>query len=487
MADDIRLTIIHSNDIHGDFLPERKIGKREIGGLPLLSGYLRAQRESKQNVLYAVAGDMFKGSIIDSEYRGVSTIEMMNLLSPDVVTLGNHEIDYGLAHILFIEKCARFPIVNANIFIKTNHQRLFKPYCIIEKGGVKVLFIGIITDEILAQTKTESVIGSFVDVRAAAEEVRAIVDTYKTVDTDYTVLLTHIGIDEDRKLAELLDAALGVNLIIGGHSHTLLEKPEVVNGIPIVQAGTGSDQVGRIELSFFPNHQLRSFEAFIDPVDSDHCEKDLILEDVIRSYKEKTDRKYGAVLTTFKRELTHPSRYQETELGNLFADIMQDGSSFDLMILGSGSLRLPKLGPVLHLQDLREFFPYDDSLHMVEVTGAQLKRMVAYVLREEAFTGAHTEFYQYSRQLHVVWSRAEQRFLEFKFNGEDLPDTARVKVAIQDYHYNNFEEFFGVPFVEVAANRRPRVVCTSCCSVYEELLADSHDLDAHVEGRITVV
>ncbi len=487
MAEDIKLTILHSNDIHGDFLPERRIGRKEIGGLPLLSGYLKKQREEKENVIYAVAGDMFKGSIIDSEYRGVSTIEMMNYLNPDVVTLGNHEIDYGLAHILFIEKCARFPIVNANMFIKTNHQRLFRPYVEVMAGGLKVLFIGIITDEILAQTKSEGVIGTFVDVRQAAEEVRAIVDTWKTVDTDLTVLLTHIGVEEDKKLAELLDPALGVDLIIGGHSHTLIEKAIVVNGIPIVQAYTGSDQIGRIELTFYPNHKLRHIENFIDPIDSEHCEKDEILEDVIRSYKSKTDMKYNAVLTTFKRELTHPDRYQETELGNLFADLMQDGSSFDLMILGSGSLRLPKLGPVVHLQDLKEFFPYDDSLHMVTVSGAQLKRMIAFVCREEAFTGDHTEFYQYSKQLHFVWSRGQQKFLEFKFNGEDLPDTARIKVAIQDYHYNNFEDFFGVPFVEVAMNRRPRVICTSCATVFEELLSDTHNLDAHVEGRITIV
>lgn len=60
---------------------------------------------------------MFRGSVIDSEYQGLSTVEIVNMLSPDVVTIGNHETDYGLSHLLFIEKCANFPIINANLHI----------------------------------------------------------------------------------------------------------------------------------------------------------------------------------------------------------------------------------------------------------------------------------------------------------------------------------------------------------------------------------
>lgn len=70
---------------------------------------------------------MFRGSVIDSEYKGLSTIEIMNALAPDIVTIGNHEVDYGVAHLLFIEKLARFPIINANLYIKHTQTRLFTP------------------------------------------------------------------------------------------------------------------------------------------------------------------------------------------------------------------------------------------------------------------------------------------------------------------------------------------------------------------------
>ena len=95
-----KLTLLHSNDMHGDFLAE-EVDHQLIGGVSMLSGYVNAVRSVEENTLYCVAGDMFRGSVIDSEFKGVSTIEIMNAIAPDVVTLGNHEIDYGIAHLLF--------------------------------------------------------------------------------------------------------------------------------------------------------------------------------------------------------------------------------------------------------------------------------------------------------------------------------------------------------------------------------------------------
>ena len=145
MAEDSirKLTILHSNDLHGDFLPKEKDGK-QTGGLARLSGYVRKVRSEKQNVIYALAGDMFRGSVIDSEYQGLSTIDLMNTLRPDVATIGNHEVDYGFAHLLFLEKCAKFPIVNANLFITMNNSRVFTPYINLEVGGMKIMFIRLI-------------------------------------------------------------------------------------------------------------------------------------------------------------------------------------------------------------------------------------------------------------------------------------------------------------------------------------------------------
>ncbi|MCA5961405.1 metallophosphoesterase [Blautia sp. RD014234] len=103
------LTLLHSNDMHGDFLAE-EIDNELVGGVSLLSGYVNQVRRDTPNTLYTIAGDMFRGSLIDTEFKGISTIEIMNVLGPDIVSLGNHELDYGIAHLLFWSAAANSPL-----------------------------------------------------------------------------------------------------------------------------------------------------------------------------------------------------------------------------------------------------------------------------------------------------------------------------------------------------------------------------------------
>jgi 5'-nucleotidase len=486
MANIKKLTLLHSNDMHGDFLAE-KVDTQLVGGVSMLSGYVSQVRKEEPNTIYCIAGDMFRGSVIDSEFQGISTIEIMNMLAPDVVTIGNHETDYGITHLLFIEKCAKFPIINANLHITTNNARLFRPHHIVQIDGMKILFIGILTESVLSQTKSEKLVGTFVDIHEAAQEVAHICDTYRSLDIDCTVLLTHIGFEEDKKLAAQLDPALGVDIIIGGHSHTFIDQPEKVNGILVAQAGTGTDQIGRFDLEIdTENNRIHSYTWKSVPITAENCPKDPALENVLNYYKGATDRKYGRMITRLKRQLTHPSRYQETELGNLLADIMKQTQNLDVMLLGSGSVRGQELGPIVLLGDLTECFPYDDAIYLVRVTGKQLKQMIRHMLRDEVWEGAHCEFYQLSEGMQVVYDRKSHSFREFSLDGQPIVDDRIYRVGMQHYHFINMESFFSLPISQAAENGAPRVIATSCRDVLEEYLSCHQNLDRTVCGRLIV-
>lgn len=481
-----KLTILHSNDMHGDFLAE-EMDDNLVGGVSMLSGYVDKIRNEEKNTIYCIAGDMFRGSVIDSEFQGISTIEIMNMLSPDVVTLGNHETDYGIAHLLFIEKCAKFPIINANLHIKTNGARLFRPHHIVEIDGMKILFIGILTEEVLSQTKNDGIIGTFVDINEAAAEVGKICNSYNATDIDFTVLLTHIGFEEDKLLAAKLDPAWGVDIIVGGHSHTYIDEPAVVNNVVIVQAGTGTDQIGRFDINVdTDNNCIDSYTWTSVPINEEHCPKDEDLEKILKHYKDKTDEKYGRLVTRFKKKLTHPCRTEETALGGLFSDIMREALGLDIMLLGSGSVRNTELGPIVLFADLCECFPYDDSAFMIKVTGKQFKQMIKYMIRDEVWQGAHCEFYQLSDGLNVEYDRANHEFIRFDFNGEPIDDNKIYKVGLQQFHYNNFEDFFSVSFDEVAENGTPIMVSTSCRGIFDEYLSNHQNLDREVSGRLII-
>ena len=152
--------------MHGDFLAESKgAAGNLIGGLALLSGYINKVRQEEKNTLFVISGDMLQGSMIDTEYKGLSTMEIMNYLAPNVVTLGNHELDYGFPHLLFLEKMANFPIVNANLYIKKYNKRLMNPYLILNVDGFDIMFIGIVTEEVMKSLKLDTSIGTFVDLQ----------------------------------------------------------------------------------------------------------------------------------------------------------------------------------------------------------------------------------------------------------------------------------------------------------------------------------
>ena len=481
-----KLTILHSNDMHGDFVSDQVDGKL-VGGVSLLSGYLNKARVEDPDTLYIIAGDMFRGSLIDSEYKGISTIEIMNYLAPDVVTLGNHEVDYGMAHLLFLEKCCKFPIVNANLYIKTLGTRIFKSHTILKVKGMNILFIGIITEKIMAAAKRDNLMGTFVNTREAAEEVGKICDNYKTVDVDLTVLITHIGFEEDKELAKMLLPEWGVDIIIGGHSHTRPDKPECINNVLIVQAGTGTDQIGRFDISVNTDtNSVEDYEWELIPICDETCEKDEELEKIILNYKEETDRKNNAIITHFPKQLTHPKRNRETELGNLFADRYRDALGVDLMLLASGSIRSTMLGPVVRIGDLKVVFPYDDCIWGFVCTGTQLKKIMAHLMRDDMFIGK-TEFFQVSSGFKIIYDYATHSFIEISLNGEPIQDEKLYRLGIQAYHFLSSEKFINLSEEEMAKNEKPAILVSSSFSVIEEYLSTHQNNLRAVEGRIEVI
>ena len=481
-----KLTLLHSNDMHGDFLAE-EVDEQLIGGVSMLSGYVSKVREEEKNSIYCIAGDMFRGSVIDSEFRGISTIEIMNMLSPDVVTIGNHEIDYGISHLLFLEKCAKFPIINANLHITTNNARLFKSHHIIEIDGMKILFIGVLTDTVVSMARKEAFIGGLVDVCDAVAEVERICNAYNSLDIDCTVLLTHIGFEEDKLLASQLDPSLGVDIIIGGHSHTLLEKPEIVNGILIAQAGIGTDQIGRFDLEIDTDtNSISGYSWSSIPITDEHCPRDMALEDILNRYKKEVDKKYNRVVTRFKRRLTHPSWYQETEIGGLLADILQESLRLDMMLVGSGSIRVKEMGPIVLFSDLTECLPYDDSAIALWVSGAQLEKMILYMLRDEVWDGAHCEFFQFSRGIRIVYDRETHRLKELSLNGDRIEASKIYKIGLQYYFYLNILDFFSISHEEIEVNAKPRQIASSCREILDEYLSHRQNSDHQISGRLII-
>ncbi len=484
-----KFTILHNNDIHGDFLAEVKSGKKGelIGGLSLLSGYINKVRSEEKNVLYVVSGDMVQGSLIDAEYKGISTMEIMNYLAPDVVTLGNHEFDYGLPHLLFLEKMANFPIVNANLYIKKYNKRLMKPFHIIKMDGFDILFTGIITDKILDSLKMDKLVGSFVSLKDASNEVGKICNAYKNDDIDLTILLTHIGYESDLELAKLLKPEWGVDMIIGGHSHTVMDKPAKVNNILISQVGVGSNQIGRYDIEVDDDtNSIVSYKWQLIPIVSGIAEPDEKLEEFINSFQKDVDRKYNVIVSKFSEKLIHPKREEETTLGNLIADAFAENAETDIMLVGSGSIRVKELGPLVTLKDFLACFPYDDALTRFEIPGSLVKKIFAHIMRIENRTG-EGECYQVNSKIRAKYNDKTKSLDALLFDGNSVDDKKLYKVCMQNFHFNNSLSYLGVSNEELLKSGKEKVITTSAQQVLEEWLKNHQNEKRTIEKRLEYI
>jgi len=440
-----KIIVMHCNDIHSDFLPKiDPANDKLIGGLAYLSGYIKSIRRSNPDCLFIQAGDMIQGSIIDKEWKGISTIELMNYLAPDIVCLGNHEFDYGLRHLLFLEKLANFPIVSANLYIRNTNRRLMRPFEILKVAGLTILFIGILTEETLDSLKSDVDVSAFITIEDAADEVRRICNVYKTIDIDLTVLLTHIGLEADQKLARLLEPSLGVDLIIGGHTHSIMEQPLKVNGIIIAQAGCGSEHVGRFDLIVDNdtnrvmewNWQLITITPEIAPLDAE-------LDQYLSQYNQKANNKYNSVLTHFKEKLTHPGRFQETALGNLFADILATWANVDIALVGSGSIRWQSLGPIVSQGDFLACYPFQESIYRHDISGEILVRIFNKFMTSKLIKNGG-EYFQVNRRVRALFSDQEGRLLKLELDGEVIQPDRLYCLVTDEYHFMNSLTSFGL-------------------------------------------
>jgi len=235
-ADD--LIVLHTNDIHG-----RIEADDGLLGFPYIASVIEDYRENNENVLVFDAGDVLHGRAITNELEGRSAVEIMNSIGYDAMTIGNHDFNYGYQKLLELEGTMEFDLIAANV--EKDGELLFNPYVVKEVGDYSVGIFGMATSETYSSTHPDNVEGiDFTDVKEAA---RQYVDVLRNEHgVDLVVGLTHVGIDASTELANQVD---GIDLIVDGHSHTLLQEGEWHNDTLIVQANEYTKYLGKVEIS----------------------------------------------------------------------------------------------------------------------------------------------------------------------------------------------------------------------------------------------
>lgn len=250
------IVILHTNDSHSTIMPlsanlddTLRAGR---GGYLRRMEMLRQEREKEPGLLLLDSGDFSQGSPYYTLFKGDVEVGLMNIMGYDAATIGNHEFDFGLDNMARLFRMADFPIVCANYdFTGTVIEGLVKPYTIISRDGLKIGIFGLAPelDGLVLAKSCEGV--TFLD---PIETAKNIVAELKQQECDMIICLSHLGWDitgiDD---TELIPAVEGIDLVLGGHSHTYMQQLEHVTdatgkSIPVDQNGKHGAFIGKIEI-----------------------------------------------------------------------------------------------------------------------------------------------------------------------------------------------------------------------------------------------
>ena len=252
------LTILHTNDTHSTVMPLNKNLADTLladrGGFLRRMAMVEQERQKDPDLLLFDSGDFSQGSAYYSLFQGDVEIGLMNRMHYDAATIGNHEFDFGLDNMVRIFRQAQFPIVCSNYdFADTELKDIVKPYIIIKRKGVKIGVFALCPKlDGLVFTKNYGPL-TYLD---PAEKAQEMVNTLKKKKCDYIICISHLGWkSNDESDDKVFAKTEGVDLVLGGHSHTYFQDLEYVTdksgrAVPVDQNGKHGAFVGKLQLTF---------------------------------------------------------------------------------------------------------------------------------------------------------------------------------------------------------------------------------------------
>ena len=465
-----KLTILYWNDFHASVYPypsTEKEGAPLVSGSANFAGYLDSLGFEDMYAILVCAGDEFTGDPLSSLTSGKAQIEILNLIHPSVFELGNHEFDYGVDNLKKDLEVADFPVICANLIDKEGKKPLVRPYVIINSGKVRVAFIGLITESLQKMLKE----GGKLQV-VDAESTLSYYMNELNDKTDIQILVSHMGVQKDKSIAKKVK---GLELIIGGHSHTTIFKPIRIGNTLICQAGSNGKYIGKLDLFLDSKGKVLSYhnnlvETFVDKVRPDTLVKNKI-DETEKNLDINLDEKIGELGTPWTR-----NDEGESNIGDFLADAMIIYAKADVAFTNSGGIRKNLRAGSITVRDIWEIAPFSDRLVLIELTGEELLNVLEKNCRKDI------DLLQVSG---VKYSYAPERpygerVIDVRVNSEKIMSYKKYKAVINDYILAQSKDFLGIP----QQNLKYKFLQDLDRDVFIKEVKKRGAINSEVEGRI---
>jgi 2',3'-cyclic-nucleotide 2'-phosphodiesterase (5'-nucleotidase family) len=438
-----QVTILHWNDFHSQNLPFQVKSKNRatntdtsylVSGSAALSSYIKKYKADFPDALILNAGDDFQGSPISTITKGKSQIELLNMMKPDAMELGNHDFDYGREQMSEYLKSANFPILGGNIIDKRTNKPYAKQYIIRQIGNVKVAVIGVMTMELSTLSIPDNI--KDFEVKDMSKSINDIVPELKKQKVDLIIALSHAGVDFDSVLAM---NSPDLDVIVGGHSHTPLFRPKKVNGVLITQAGSRGRWLGKIDLTVDTEKDTvtKAFSELIECRTADIAPDSLVAVKVAE-LENLAAKGLSEVIGELKTDWKRDGR-GESNIGNWISDALRTYAKTDIAIQNSGGIRKELLAGKIIVRDLWEISPFGNALVTFSVNGATLRAMMQNQL------SISDDFCQISGMKVVYRNKNGERILHnLKVNNVLVVDTTVYSIVTNNYVAAQAKKYFGI-------------------------------------------
>jgi 2',3'-cyclic-nucleotide 2'-phosphodiesterase (5'-nucleotidase family) len=456
------IVLLHTNDTHARLVPFASGRAGLVGGAAARAATLARERALGGATLTLDAGDVFQGTPFFNFFRGVPDYRAMSRMGYDLGALGNHDLDDGPAAWLRTRREARFPIVCANVFVAaesswarelpeaperlargarwigggrvvegTALRHITEPYRVHEVGGRRVAILGLLTRETVRIVSARRNGG--VAVADPVETARALVPRLRE-EADVVLVLSHLGVDEDRRLASRVP---GIDVIVGGHSHTLLPEPIVVlnartpnglHGTAVVQAGSLGEWVGRTTLRFEGDAlgRVTGRTIRVRPQDGE----DAAIAAFLAPYRDSVAAATAIPVFQLPRRVGPEGlRDGDTALGNFFADALREAAGADIAIQNSGGIRAGLPAGAVTVGDVYTALPWDNTIVVVEMEGWRVRQLLDFIAGRIGGGG-------FAQVSGVRFTSTLGRATDIRVGREGLDGNRVYRVATSDYLFD---------------------------------------------------
>ena len=437
---DKNLTILHTNDTHAHLIPfDDPDHGTNCGGLVRRAGLINLIKKEVENPLILDAGDIFQGTTFFTIFQGEASYRTAKAIGVEATTMGNHELDLGIEHLLsIIDKTGR-KVLASNVVWPDGKKHVFQPYAVFVRNGLKIGVIGRVGHDNWGEcnikvTNKMKLLDDIENIRETAKRIRPYVDL--------VIVISHAEVENDRKLAASIAE---LDVVIGGHSHTKIMKPELIKhfkfagdydnglgGTIFTEAYEWGHYLGRIDLTVDDNKKITKWGGELIEVKPEHeAYATKGIKDLVEYYDQSRIKQINRVIAHSEKGLPYDKNLRMKKMcpaGVFTCDALKAVFNTDIGMINAKGVRSPIPAGNVIVDDVHTMLPFDNDVAVVVLKGEEVQKMLDHVAKIWEKKSS-TVVSGITGELYVDEGKAKN----VKVNGQPIDPNKEYSIAVTSF------------------------------------------------------